>query len=147
MITVDIQDIQSHISIDVSILRKYVIRSLKILGITQAEISIVIVDDQYIKRLNKQYLGRDRPTNVLSFSQQEGPGPKGSHLGDIVISAQRAFDDAKDVGITAQERIKELLVHGICHLAGYEHEGVPEDRAQEMVSLEEKILSRIDQVD
>jgi len=144
VITIDIQDLQEDISIDISILREYVVSALKVLGIEQAEISIVIVDDQYIKRLNTKYLGRNRPTNVLSFSQQEGPGPKGSHLGDIVISAQRAFDEAKQAGMTAMERIKELLIHGICHLAGYEHEGVSGDKALEMARLEEDILIRID---
>jgi probable rRNA maturation factor len=145
MITIDVQNIQESIDIDVAVLKKYVKIALGFLDIKDAELSIVIGDNKFIQNLNKHYLGKDRPTNVISFSQQEGLGPKSIHLGDVVISAQRAFEEAEQAGISVQERIKQLLIHGICHLTGYNHEGVSEKKAKEMAAMEAVILKKIDE--
>jgi rRNA maturation RNase YbeY len=86
-------------------------------------------------------LGRDKPTNVISFPQQEGEGPEGSHLGDIIISVEKAAQEAHDAGMDLVDRLKQLLVHGICHLCGYDHEGVSEEMVREMEAVEEQVLS------
>jgi probable rRNA maturation factor len=114
------------------VLRRKTEQILNALGCNHHEISIVIMDDAQIQALNHDYRGIDRPTNVLSFPMQEG---EFSHitpglLGDLVISAQTAAREAEDAGITLDERLSQLLVHGILHLVGFDHETGEEDARQ-----------------
>ncbi len=94
------------------------------MGFNAHELSLVIMDDQGIEDLNRTYRGIAKPTNVLSFAMQEGqfgditPGL----LGDVVISAQTAVREAGEAGITLEERMSQLLVHGVLHLIGFDHE-------------------------
>tara|TARA_B100000614_G_scaffold261968_1_gene293468 strand:+ start:2757 stop:3128 length:372 start_codon:yes stop_codon:yes gene_type:complete len=94
------------------------------LGCDAHEISIVIMDDPGIKELNATYRGKDTATNVLSFPMQEGefsditPGL----LGDVVISVDTAAREAQEAGIVLEERMSQLLIHGILHLLGFDHE-------------------------
>lgn len=118
---------------------------LNALGCKHHEISIVIMDDAEIRALNREFRGMDRPTNVLSFPMQEGefsnvtPGL----LGDVVISAQTAAAEAEEAGIPLDQRLSQLLVHGILHLVGFDHETGEEDaRHMEIKSLE--LLKRIE---
>lgn len=143
MIRVDILDRQSLFAIDRTIIRAWVKESLRIEGKTDAEICILFTDNAGIRELNKTYLGRDRSTNVISFSQQEGIGPVNPHLGDVVISLEEAALEAEDGGMPVSERILQLLVHGICHLCGYDHEGVSDDMVQQMETAEEMIRRRL----
>jgi probable rRNA maturation factor len=81
------------------------------------------VDDAAIARLNADYRGTPRPTDVLSFSQIEGAGPEGGHLlGDVVISVETARRQARERGRPLDEEVAALLVHGVLHLLGYDHE-------------------------
>ena len=97
---------------------------LNALGCDAHELSIVIMGDPGIQELNLNFRGIDKPTNVLSFPMQEGefsditPGL----LGDVVISVDRAEKEAKQAGISLDERISQLLIHGILHLIGFDHE-------------------------
>jgi probable rRNA maturation factor len=106
------------------VLRKKTEQILNALGCNHHEISIVIMDDTQIKELNHSFRGIDRPTNVLSFPMQEGefsditPGL----LGDVVISAQTAAREAQETSISLDERMSQLLIHGILHLVGFDHE-------------------------
>ena len=88
------------------------------------ELSIVITDDDQIASLNHQYLNRQGPTNVIAFAMQEGPFTQvAPHLlGDVIISIDTAYKEAQDAGITLHQRFTELLIHGILHLFGYDHE-------------------------
>lgn len=100
--------------------------------------SLLIVDDARITALNKQYLNREGPTNVIAFPMREG---EFSHitpnlLGDVVISVDTAQREAGDAGIPMEERFMALLVHGILHLFGYDHEN---DEA-EAAAMEEKSM-------
>lgn len=106
---------------------------LNALGSPESELSIVIVDDPLIAELNSAYLHRKGPTNVIAFPMQEGEfaGINPNLLGDVVISIDTAEKEGKMVGIRTEERFDELLVHGILHLFGYDHEG-SEDDAQIM---------------
>lgn len=114
------------------VLRRKTEQILNALGCNHHEISIVIMDDAQIRALNHDYRGIDRPTNVLSFPMQEGefsnitPGL----LGDLVISAQTAAREAEDAEITLDERLSQLLIHGILHLVGFDHETGEEDARQ-----------------
>jgi len=98
----------------------------------------VITDDTQVRDLNRTYRGKDAPTNVLSFPMQEGefsditPGL----LGDVVISLDTAQAEAIAAGISMDERMSQLLIHGILHLIGFDHE-LGENQAREM---EEKSL-------
>jgi probable rRNA maturation factor len=101
-----------------------------------AELSILIVDDQQIAQLNHQYLNREGPTNVIAFSMRQGPfsdiAP--NLLGDVVISADTAQREAQSAGISMQDRFDQLLIHGTLHLLGYDHE----HSASESRKMEEK---------
>jgi probable rRNA maturation factor len=87
-------------------------------------LSLLLTDDQEIAELNYRFLKRQGPTNVLAFPMRENdaPEPKTPMLGDIVISLDAALRDAKTTGETFQETLDRLLVHGLLHLVGYDHE-------------------------
>jgi probable rRNA maturation factor len=118
---------------------------LNALGLNDDELSILIVDDDEMAGLNEQYRGKSGSTNVLSFSMQEGEFGDVTHLlGDVVISADTALKEAQEAGITPEERLSQLLVHGILHLADYDHErseeeaDIMEKKSLELVKLIEK---------
>jgi probable rRNA maturation factor len=88
------------------------------------ELSILIVDDNEIARLNKKYLQREGPTNVIAFPMRDEnfPGAGNDMLGDVVISVETAEREGNKSGVGIRKRFAELLVHGILHLFGYDHE-------------------------
>jgi len=109
---------------------------LSALDFPDGELSILLVDDPQIAILNQKYLDRQGPTNVIAFAMREG---EFSHLtphllGDVVISMDTAAKEAQDAGLSRERRINELLVHGILHLFGYDHE----DSENEALRMEEK---------
>jgi len=114
------------------------------LGNPDAELSIVITDDEEIRALNRQYRGLDRATDVLSFSQLEGEGGAAGEelLGDVVISWERAVSQGGELGHGTREELKKLLVHGVLHLVGYEHEGESKEEAEKMMEMEDRLLKR-----
>lgn len=97
---------------------------LNALGSPDAELSLVIVDDVRMTELNKRYLNRKGPTNVIAFPMRTGDfSDITPHLlGDVVISAETARQEAEAMGIRLALRLSELLVHGVLHLFGYDHE-------------------------
>ena len=97
------------------------------------ELSVSIVGDRSIRIINRDYLAKDRPTNVISFSLQEGDcsGVNPLALGDVIISADTAATEAEEGGILPFERLCFLLLHGILHLCGYDHERSGETEAPE----------------
>jgi rRNA maturation RNase YbeY len=98
-------------------------RLLRGLSLGHAELSVVLVSDREMRALNRRYRRRDRPTDVLSFAQREGPGgaPNGL-LGDVVISVDTARRQAAERGTTLGGEADRLLIHGLLHLLGYDHE-------------------------
>lgn len=96
--------------------RKLLALALKELHPDKAELSILFTDDSGIKALNRQYLGKNRPTDVLSFSMDDP-----AIIGDIVISVDRAKEQSKEFGVSLNEELARLLVHGLLHLLGYDH--------------------------
>jgi len=99
------------------------------LGCPDSELSILIVDDPQIEELNQQHLNRAGPTNVIAFAMHEGEFPDLSPhlLGDVVISTDTAASEAQTAAMSMEQRFDELLVHGILHLKGYDHETSSED--------------------
>ncbi len=94
-------------------------------GVEQAQVSVVFLDDPAMIRLNRQYRGREGTTDVLSFAMREGPAPDGLDvvLGDVVVSVEQARRQAREAGHDIEREIVLLLVHGLLHLLGFEHEG------------------------
>lgn len=100
---------------------------LEKLGLQDSELSILIVNDATIRKLNAEYRNMDKPTDVLSFSQDD-TGDLGIHLlGDIVISAETAHRQAYLHELTFSEELALLTIHGILHLTGLDHERSPRE--------------------
>ncbi len=108
----------------------------------EAELSVVIVNDAEIRDINRDYLQRDKSTNVISFAMQEGEGAgiQSFLLGDVVISADTAARDAADAGVTFESELYFLLLHGVLHLLGYDHERGTEEQARIMEEREKEIF-------
>ena len=106
------------------------------------ELSLVLSDDAFIQRLNRQHRGKDAPTDVLSFPMREGEGADEEDpvLGDLVISVDTAARQAAELGHSLEAELRVLLVHGFLHLLGYDHEH-DEDEAEEMRGAEGRLLA------
>jgi probable rRNA maturation factor len=117
-------------------------RTLNALGFRASELSVVIVGDRTIRRLNREYLGRDKPTNVISFPMQEGEFAELNPeiLGDVVISAATCAREAETGGIPFGSRLVFLLLHGILHLTGFDHERSGEAEARRMEEKEQELF-------
>jgi probable rRNA maturation factor len=115
------------------------------LACDNAELSILIVDDPQIAKLNKKYLGRSGPTNVIAFPMHTDrfSNINPELLGDVVISVETAEKEGKNIGISMEERFTQLLVHGILHLLGYDHEK-SEQEADKMEKKSAEILKLIE---
>ena len=87
-----------------------------------AELSVVLVGDRRMRQLNRQYRKVDRSTDVLAFAMREGPRPSSSLLGDVVISWDTAVRQASTAGHSVDHELVILLIHGVLHLLGYDHE-------------------------
>ena len=94
------------------------------MGYPDHELSLLIVDDPQIETINREYRQHESPTNVISFAMQEGEFSQVSPflLGDVIISADTAEKEAILSGISFRQRLIELLIHGMLHLAGFDHE-------------------------
>jgi len=118
-------------------------RILNVLGCPEdTELSVTIVGDRSIRRINREYLAKDRPTNVISFSQQEGDGGMAADmLGDVIISADTSAREAEEGAVPPFDRLCFLLLHGILHLCGYDHERSGEAEAARMEEKEAELFS------
>ena len=103
---------------------KFTERALAALRSELRDVSIIFVSDTRIRRLNRQFRKKDYATDVLSFPNESEPfeNENQSQLGEIVISVQRAAAQAKENGLTLSNEIEQLILHGLLHLCGYDHE-------------------------
>jgi len=135
---------QKLVKLDRAGLRRDVRKILELLGCGERELSLLFVDDEGIRTINRDYLRRDRPTNVIAFSLSEGsfgevnPGI----LGDVVVSVETAGREAKAAGIPVGDAVLNLTIHGVLHLTGYDHEGTG-GRARVMSAVQEAIFLEI----
>lgn len=106
------------------------------------ELSLLFTDDKHIAELNWRFLKREGPTNVLAFPMRDDNHVKSGSpmLGDIVISLDTAMRDAKGVGESFTKTIDRLLIHGLLHLLGYDHES-SEEEARQMEEETERLLT------
>ncbi|MBI2883711.1 MAG: rRNA maturation RNase YbeY [Candidatus Methylomirabilis oxyfera] len=121
---------QRKIRFDTSFLKKVGQTTLARAGVDEAECGLVLVGDRTMARLNRQYRGKSTTTDVLSFPMREGSFASLSPhlLGDVVISAETADRQAKAAGRTLRDELTALLIHGILHLLGYDHQMPSEAR-------------------
>ncbi len=109
-----------------SLIKKRASDTLKFFDFKSSILDIYITDDNEIKELNKHYRQKDKPTDVLSFNINEFIGDV-YYLGEVVISYETAQRQALEYGVSLEEELTRLLVHGIVHLMGYDHELSEED--------------------
>lgn len=111
--------------------------TLKVTKASKGAVAIVLMDDAAIQGINHQFRGKNKPTNVLSFpSSEEG------ELGDILLAYETIHREADEQGKSLKSHTTHLLVHGVLHLLGHDHER--EADAKRMESLEIAILSQLD---
>jgi len=144
--TVLIKRLKTKIPYNTAALKKDALAILRALGYEDFLISILVTDNATIQQYNRDYRDQDKPTDVLSFSFFEGlvPGEKiepccddEKILGDLVISLEYVKEDAQSWDETFEQRMQTLLVHGMCHLLGYDHE---KDEDYEIMHAEEMRL-------
>jgi probable rRNA maturation factor len=129
-----------------SLVRKAVAATLQETGAdsgTGSELSVVFSDDAHMRRLNAGWRGKDKPTNVLSFPafRVEPGGPIPPLLGDIVLAAETVAREAEVEGKPLDHHITHLVIHGMLHLLGHDHEDAAE--AESMEALERAALARL----
>lgn len=158
-ISVDPEGVEKEL--DLEEVRRFTEDLLRALGREDLELSVLLTDDERIRELNKRWRGKDRPTDVLSFQQDfperefdEKLSPeeelervlKGCEdcnlLGDIVISVDTAKRQAQELGWSLPREIKRLLVHGVVHLLGFDHETSPEDN-RKFREIEKLLMKRV----
>lgn len=108
------------------------------------EVSLTLTDNEEIHRLNRDYRGVDRPTDVLSFPQfeREEAIPEGASLGDIVISLPRMAAQAQEYGHGQRREFCFLFVHGLLHLLGYDHE-ISEEEEKRQFARQDEVMDAI----
>lgn len=119
--------------IDGRAVRRFISAVVEELGIAGRSFSVVLITDAVMQRYNSRYRGFDKPTDVLSFEGDR------SHLGDILISSETAYNQARNSkSLTFEKNIRRLILHGLLHLMGYDHET---DDGQ-MKSIERRLRRR-----
>jgi probable rRNA maturation factor len=118
-------------------------------GVGSTELGVVISDDATVRELNRRYLGIDAPTDVLSFGLGDKddasfalPPGEAAPLGEVVISYPTAVRQAEEQGYSVQAEVARLLVHGVLHLLGYDHEVAEDERI--MRRREDEILADLE---
>jgi probable rRNA maturation factor len=105
-------------------------------GPAALEVAILLTDDAEMRDLNRRYRGKDAPTNVLSF-----PGMGGGNLGDIVLAYETVRSEAETLGVSMDDHLAHLVVHGILHLLGLDHN--TDEAATAMERMETEVLARL----
>ena len=131
---------QNSSKLDLRRLRKITSALLDYSGLRDKDLSILFTDNRRITKLNKECFGKDHPTNVISFSYLDGF--ESEVLGDIIISVERAKEEADSGGLHFYERLVQLIIHGLTHIVGYDHEKGPAE-ARRMKYREKKLFAFI----
>lgn len=123
--------------VDTVLLGRFLRTAQRHVGLS-GQVSVLITSNQRMRRLNKTFRGTDKPTDVLSFPAEPGDG-KEKIAGDIAISAQIAKNNSKALGHSVESELRVLLLHGLLHLAGYDHE----KDAGEMAAMEQQLRAKL----
>ena len=116
---IEVVNRQRHFKVDTEAWTTFATKALSAIGNGESSATIAFVSDKRIRELNRQFRGIDRATDVLSFPAD---GPDESNLGDIAISVETAAAQAKENGLSFDDEIAQLILHGLLHLSGYDHE-------------------------
>ncbi|MCH7933036.1 MAG: rRNA maturation RNase YbeY [Gemmatimonadetes bacterium] len=109
-------------------------------GLSEGEISLTLLDDDSIRVLNRTHLGKDIPTDVLSFALYEGDEEV---LGDVYVGYEQAAIQAVGAGISVEEELARLSIHGTLHVLGYDHPDTEARSSSEMFILQERLVQKL----
>ena len=131
---VEVVNRQRRLKLDTEAWSNFAARALDAIGKSESSATIAFVSDKRIRGLNRQFRGVDKATDVLSF-----PAEEELNLGDVAVSVDRAVMQAKENGLSFDGEVAQLILHGLLHLCGYDHET---DNG-EMNQLELKLRKRL----
>ena len=121
-------------------LRSAVSLVLRSAGLSEGEISLRLMDDDSIRQLNRTYLGKDATTDVISFALYEGDE---AVLGDVYVGYEQAAIQAVEAGISVEEELARLTIHGTLHVLGYDHPDTDARSSSEMFVLQERLVQKL----
>lgn len=130
--------------LDTKLIERVIEGTSKFLNIKSSLVSIVIIDNEEIHKINKTYRGVDAPTDVISFAFMDediNPASELTNLGEIYISIEKAKSQAIEYNHSFEREISFLTVHGLLHLLGYDH--MTKEDEKEMFTLQDKILENL----
>ena len=116
---IEVVNRQRRVPIDTGAWSTFATKALAVIGNSEAGATIAFVSDKKIRELNRQFRNVDKATDVLSFPSG---GPDEAELGDVAISVDTAATQAKENGLNFDREIAQLIIHGLLHLSGYDHE-------------------------
>lgn len=124
--SVEIINRQRRFPLDVAALETFAAQAIKLIVKTDARVSIALTNDRRMCQLNREFRGKDKTTDVLSFPFEAEGFEREAHaarfLGDIAISVEQAARQASENGLTLERELQQLVLHGLLHLCGYDHE-------------------------
>ncbi|HRN78340.1 MAG TPA: rRNA maturation RNase YbeY [Candidatus Dependentiae bacterium] len=146
---ITIKNTQKTISVDVDLLYKDTQKILDLLDYHDFDIGILLTTNKVMQKYNREYRDKDKPTDILSFPFHQivageriiATSADEKNLGDIIIAPQYVMDDLERWGQTFDQRMRILLVHGICHLLGYDH--IKDEDYTVMKAQEEWLLKQL----
>lgn len=145
-IKVNVEHEQITVSKDILLFcKKIVADALKYQEVDNVVVTLILTNDEVITHINKTYRKKKGPTDVISFAYREAPMPYGAtkeHLGDIFISLETAQRQSSQYKVILKEELKRLLVHGVLHLLGYDHEQSAYKKRM-MQKKEQEIMEKI----
>jgi probable rRNA maturation factor len=107
-------------------------------GVTEAEVSLTLLDDDAIRALNLEWLAHDRPTDVIAFALDDD-----GVLGDVYLGVEQAGRQAAELGVPLDEELVRLAVHGTLHVLGHDHPEGPERATSPMFELQERLVREV----
>ncbi|HEX6650355.1 MAG TPA: rRNA maturation RNase YbeY [Pyrinomonadaceae bacterium] len=114
---VEVVNRQRNMKVDIEAWTTFATKALKTIGNGASSATVAFVSDKSIRKLNQQFRGIDKATDVLSF-----PSDDPDNLGDIAVSVETASRQAKENGLSFDDEIAQLILHGLLHLSGYDHD-------------------------
>lgn len=133
-------DEETYPDAPVHLVESAVRRTLATEGAGDAEISVALLPDEDMRRLNREYLGRDRTTDVIAFSLTGGDD---TIVGDVYLGYEQAARQAEGIGVPLDEELVRLAIHGILHVLGHDHPEGPERADSPMFRLQEELVRQV----
>lgn len=134
---------QRRAKVSVAGVRRFTCALLTAVGRPGEGLHVTLLDDAAMRRLNLATFGKDRTTNVISFPLHDVPGDAAPILGDVIVSVETALREAEAAGMPAEQRLAELIIHGLLHILGYEHVGVSAAERRRMQRAEKKAFAQV----